>query len=362
MKKYLILSVIGFSFAFVLTACLHSSPKVHGDPIVYEISYQTPGTEGAMVEASGIIMVPQSGTGPFPMLSCQHGTIFDRHVAPSYTDSCPEAKAWLSELAAKGYLVVMADYIGLGRSGKDFHPYFHAQTEATAARDMIRAARKYCHEHGILLSNKLFLAGYSQGGHVTAALQRLLQTDHQSEFTITASAIMAAPFDLSMLFSHHVSNPGTISSAVTSLMVTTFNRIYTINPGCRDLLRRPWDSTIPALLDFNHPEAEVITTLNASPSDIFQSGFLAGFNAGTHPFNLALEKNQVYDWRPQVPTLLVFSMADEVVPYTIENKAYARWLELGGKVDSVNLGNVYNHGEGFIPALMKAKEWFDKFR
>jgi hypothetical protein len=132
-----------------------------------------------MVTASGVLFVPPAGNGPFPLLSCQHGTLFSRKVAPSYTDSCPEAQAWLSEFAAKGYVVVMADYIGLGKAGTSRHPYFHAETEATAARDMIRAARKFCEDQGILLGSKLFLASYIQGGHVTASLQRLIQNDNQ---------------------------------------------------------------------------------------------------------------------------------------------------------------------------------------
>ncbi|MEI7500754.1 MAG: lipase family protein [Bacteroidota bacterium] len=344
-----------------LAACKNNDEKP-GNVKVYELSYQTPGVDGTMVNASGIVMVPPSGTGPFPLLSCQHGTIFYKEVAPSYLDSCQEAQAWLSEFAANGYVVVMADYIGLGKTAKTLHPYFHAQTEATAARDMIRAAKKFCEDNGILLNNKLFLAGYSQGGHVTSSLQRLLQANHSGEFSITASAIMAAPFDLSMLFRHHITNPNTISTAVTSLMVKTFNWIYTISPNYQDFFIKPYDSIVPALLDFNHNETEVINTLKVPPVNIFQPTFLADVNTGTHSFNKAMEKNEVYDWRPIVPTLLVFSMADEVVPYTIENKAYARWLELGGNVDSVNLGNVYNHSNGFIPALMKAKEWFDKYK
>jgi hypothetical protein len=54
-------------------------------------------------------------------------------------------------------------------------------------------------------------------------------------------------------------------------------------------------------------------------------------------------------------------MADDVVPFAIGEKAYARMVDLGGNVDTVNLGNVYNHADGFLPALMKAKEWFDTF-
>lgn len=255
----------------------------------------------------------------------------------------------------------MADYIGLGQAGTTLHPYFHTQTEATATRDMLRAAREFCADEGILLNDKLFLVGYSQGGHVTASLQRLFEEENATEFPVTASAIMAAPLDLRMLFNHHVTKPNTVSSAVTSLMANTFNWIYTFNPDPAAIFQTPYDTMVPVLLDFNHPEAMVIQTLNNPPSTIFQPQFLAEVAAGTHPFSTAMDTNQVFDWSPQSPTILVYSMADEVVPFAIEEKAYTRMLDLGGNVDTVNTGNIYNHADGFLPALMKAKEWFDTF-
>jgi hypothetical protein len=40
--------------------------------------------------------------------------------------------------AARGYVVVAADYVGLGVS-ETFHPYLHAESEATAVVDALRA-------------------------------------------------------------------------------------------------------------------------------------------------------------------------------------------------------------------------------
>lgn len=329
---------------------------------IYELTYKTAGVDGTILDASGIVMIPPYGNGPFPLLSAQHGTIFDRHVAPTYLDSCSEAQAWLMEVAANGYVVAMADFIGLGKAGTTLHPYFHTRTEATASRDMLRAVRDFCAAQGFLLNDKLFLVGYSQGGHVTASLQRLLEEEHAVEFPITASAIMAAPLDLYMLFQHHVTTPNAISSAVTSLMVNTFNWIYTLSPDLNTIFRQPYGTLVPVLLDFNHPESTVIQNLSNPPDMVFQVQFLKDVAAGTHPFNNALTTNQVFDWDPQAPTILVYSMADEVVPFAIGQKAYTRMLELGGDVDTVNLGNIHNHANGFLPALMKAKEWFDTFK
>jgi len=360
MKTILSIPVIVILLLIFSSGCMKNKVK-SGKARIHELTYQTPGVDGKMIAASGILILPPSGDGPFPVVSCQHGTIFFREVAPSYTDSCAEAQAWMTEMAVNGYVVVMANYIGLGKSGTTPHPYFHAKTEATAARDMIRAARDYCKKQNIELSEKLFLAGYSQGGHVTASLQRLIEQDQAYEFKITASAIMAAPFDLEMLWNHHVTKPNMISSAVTSLMFKTYFDIYQFGDSFGQFLEKPYDTLIPKLLDYTYPENYVIASFRDSPSAIFKPWFLKEIAEGKHPFALNLRKNEVYNWSPKFPTRLVFSMGDEVVPYTIENKAFTRWIELGGNVDSVNLGQKYNHGDGFLPALHEAKKWFDSF-
>jgi hypothetical protein len=47
------------------------------------------------------------------------------------------------------------------------------------------------------LDGRLFLIGYSQGGHATAAAHRELEARHANEFTVTAAAPMAGALDLS---------------------------------------------------------------------------------------------------------------------------------------------------------------------
>ncbi|MBN1198974.1 MAG: hypothetical protein JXA23_06460 [Bacteroidales bacterium] len=110
-----------------------------------------------------------------------------------------------------------------------------------------------------------------------------------------------------------------------------------------EIYQPPYDTLVPGLLDFNHPETVVIQTLNTPPVDIFQPLFLAEVAAGTNPFNAALETNQAFDWSPQAPTILVYSMADEVIPFGICDASYATMLDLGGNVDTINTGLLLCH-------------------
>ncbi|MCX6162152.1 MAG: hypothetical protein NTV87_12575 [Ignavibacteriae bacterium] len=360
-KKHKIIVLFLFVFMSLPAISVCEFGIVSDSSKIYDITYQTAGTDGKQINASGIIMVP-AGEGPFPVLSCQHGTLFSRNVAPTYFESCPEAQV-LYELAVKsGYIVVMADYIGLGKEGKSPHPYFHAETEGTASRDMLIASMDILKMKNVKYNGRLFLAGYSQGGHVTASLQRLLENSREIEFNITAAAIMAAPFDIHQLWLNHYDNPVAISSAVTSLMVKTFYDIYGIGDSYSEFFKSPYDKLVPELLDYGHPEEEVINTLKAPPKDIFQPEFVSSVKEGKHRFVEKLKENEVYNWTPKSPAIIVYSMGDEVVNYSIDKNAFIKMKESGGNVKEIILGANPDHANGFVPAIQEALEWFASFK
>ncbi|MFO0359299.1 MAG: lipase family protein, partial [Flavobacteriales bacterium] len=167
--------------------------EVQSEVDFYKIKYMTPHPDGSMVEVSGALCVPSDLDCPLPMGSYQHGTISARDEAPSN----PNGEALIGVLyAAVGYIIVMPDYIGLGDSPL-LHPYVHADSQASTSLDMIRAARDLQSTLGYTWDEQLFLFGYSQGGHATAALQRLIETEFGDEFTITGSAPMSGPYDIS---------------------------------------------------------------------------------------------------------------------------------------------------------------------
>ena len=49
------------------------------------------------------------------------------------------------------------------------HPYMVALPSATSVVDMIRAGKNLCDSLNVLISEDVFLAGYSEGGFVTMA-------------------------------------------------------------------------------------------------------------------------------------------------------------------------------------------------
>ena len=168
------------------------------DVSCYKLTYKTPDASAALINASGLVCLPATRIGGSPVLSYQHGTIFQDSDAPSSFPTSPESLVG-AIFAAIGYIAVLPDYIGYGDSTALLHPYVHAATLASATVDMNRAARVFFKEPGInaVTNGQLFLAGYSEGGYATLATQRLMEQSLSAEFPITASEPGAGPYDLS---------------------------------------------------------------------------------------------------------------------------------------------------------------------
>jgi hypothetical protein len=160
---------------------------------IYKVIYKTLDARGGNTICSGAIVIPDIVGKSFPFFAYQHGTTTHRFDVPSYGS----AELNVGIIAgATGYVACLTDYVGLGDS-PGFHPYIHAKSEATSVVDILRATRHYCRQNNINLNGQIFLAGYSQGGHSTMAAHRELEQKHANEFTVTASAPLSGPYDVS---------------------------------------------------------------------------------------------------------------------------------------------------------------------
>ncbi len=188
-------------------ACPGTKSKVGTNPIRFmSLTYETTNVNGNPTRASAALLIPATGAKHFSIVSYQHGTTVRRDNAPSQARKWTEGWVIGACYASQGYAVVAADYLGYGDS-TEYHPYIHADSEATAAADALRAAKQAARNLGFEFDGKLFLSGYSQGGHATMALHRYLQEELNSEFTVSASAPMAGPYELAETVRLALQNP-----------------------------------------------------------------------------------------------------------------------------------------------------------
>ena len=199
----------------------------------YYIQYNTVGGKGEATTASGALMVPTGAagqcSGPRPVVLYAHGTNPDRtlNIADITNTSNTEGALIAAMFAAQGYIVVAPNYAGYDTSTLDYHPYLNADQQSKDMIDALTAARTALPKTMTASTSdngKLFITGYSQGGHVAMATHRAMQA---AGMTVTASAPMSGPYALEALGDAVFYGQVNIGSTIfTPLLVTSFQEAY----------------------------------------------------------------------------------------------------------------------------------------
>ncbi|CAA6812686.1 MAG: Lysophospholipase (EC [uncultured Thiotrichaceae bacterium] len=164
------------------------------DVDLYKLVYTTLDADEQIVNASGLVVIPKkdSQVGS-PLLSYQHGTIFYNTEAPS-NDLTTIAPPIL--LGSLGFVTIAPDYVGYGESHRHPHPYLLQKQSAAVGIDLLIASKKWLGQQSIPLNSQLFLTGYSQGGYVTMAMHKALETLNDITMKVTAAVPAAGPYHI----------------------------------------------------------------------------------------------------------------------------------------------------------------------
>lgn len=324
---------------------------------IASIIYRTIDPNGNIVDASGVVIYPHIDES-FPMVSWHHGTQTKR----SNVGSQNFYNAFDGIIAASlGYIVSEPDYLGLGVS-QMLHPYHHEETSASTSIDMMRAARQYCNQNEIVYNDKLFLAGYSQGGYVTLAVQKEIEANLTDEFSITASAPMAGAHDLMGTALFLVRNPDYDRPSFLSYLALAYDDIYGWN-RLSDIFQSPYDELVPELYDGAKTTSEIDDDLPNAVNLLFKESFLNGLiNGQSDYFSTALMQNSLLDWNPIAPITIIHGNADTFVPY--ENAITTQEVLLNNGAAFVDLVTIDggDHGTSVLPAIEYTINWFNTFR
>ncbi len=260
----------------------------------HRLTYRTLDGSGRPITASGLVSIPVKPAGaPSPVLSYQHGTLFKDAQAPSNHAVASEVAV---VMAALGYIVVAADYVGYGVSAGAPHPYLMAAPSAAAVLDLLTAARTWKREQGIADNGQLFLAGYSQGGHVTLAAHRAMQAGNSPHLhRLVASVAGAGPYHLDIT------------------MNALLRRVREQHPVVGALLA---PSIVQALGGTLQRELRRVLVRRMVPKDadvVLQTSFIDNHLSGDYAANARL--SNVDDWTPQAPLSFFHGDDDRTVPH-----------------------------------------------
>lgn len=315
------------------------------DVQMVNVTYATVAPDGVTpTDASGVVMIPSGAAcpGPYPLLSYSRGTDMDKARALA-TPGDEEASLVAALVASQGFIVAASDYLGYAASTWPYHPYLHSNSEATANVDILRAAREIAASRGIGLTGRVFLTGYSQGGHASLATQKLIETSFAAEFTVAGAGHMSGPYNL----------VGSVQQALEKLplgdlgstyyvpfTVTSLQKVYgDLYATPRQFFKDPYDATIEGL--FPGPSdvgLEDLITENKLPillSSLVTDDFVKEALNPASPLYRALSLNSPIDFVPKAPTLLCGGSRDPVVAFDNTRDAAAAFSANGAPALSV---------------------------
>jgi len=295
---------------------------------VMRITYKTKDIDGKEITASGAIFIPVT-TDPASMISVQHGTIMRDEEAPSYFSTQSRDASFGPLFGALGYILVYPDYIGYGASKDSPHPYEHRESLASASLDMIRAAKELLNSRPeITWNNNLYLAGYSEGGYASMSLLKKIEDEAKNEVVLKAASCGAGAYDKTAFMNYIINEPteGIASNNRLYLWVLlSYDRIYGLNRPMSAYFKEPFASQIA--------QNGLQTQLDVSFNSIFNEAFVKGINDGTDTdFIAAVKDNNVFDWKPSTPLLLVHGDKDNTVFYFNTQNAYNAMKARGANV------------------------------
>ncbi len=378
-----------------------------------KVTYQSTGADGKVHSMTGLLILPRAifGAKPsVPILMYQHGTEVYRPFSPSRylthqdrpTDY-PEVMV-AAAIASTGYAVALVDYEGMG-DNTDTQPHVVGATLAQQVVDLLRASRDIIggtagnSSSPCTWNAQLFLMGYSEGGYVTMAATRELQLNHAAEFTITASAPLSGPHDLSGVMRGVILSNSTFKAPYfLPMLLTSYNYAYggqttLFSPGSAML--PPYNTTIPPLFDGTSTSDTISVAMGMTfspvnlivPKSTLTQQFIDQLTLDTSPVVALLKENDSYRlpgqvnsvWVPNVPMRMIHHKSDDLVPYGNSQVAFNAFSTAGAKnhvlrgpgVELVAEPVLINfssdpvktvHFAAAFPEMSDGWKWLDSFR
>ena len=380
-----------------------ATPAAKCDIKIEKVSYPTVGAAGERTNATAALMLPSGDSadcqGDRPILLYAHGTTTDKdydftQVANTQNPAVGESTLIAANFAAQGYIVVAPNYAGYDDSELDYHPYLVAEQQATDMADALDSAREIIARQkrandsdyvNVDDSGKLFISGYSQGGHVAMATARLLEQNNEP---VTAISPSSGPYALAAfgdaIFAGNVNIGatrfapllatglqkayGNVYNNTTDIFTANYantqlpsllsfsqlvaanklpdNALFEAKPTNNPVLDQLSDSDLPfAFLGFaddnyliktDFRAAYVTDALQNPDSLVAKTGVLPAANPQNN-LRKALKDNDLRGYIPKMPTLLCGGNQDPTVYYDLNTGSMTAILQQASVAPNANL-------------------------
>lgn len=293
------------------------------------------------LKQSGKLLLPEKG--PIKnLVLVSHYTIGSNDEAPSM---CFPMEGMV---AAKGYAVVIADYIGYGITADRIHPYMHTRSTSQSVVDMALAVKPFLEHIGRVPEEKeVILMGYSQGGSTTMAVMDMLQDSYRSVFPIKRVFAGGGPYDLAATFDYSMEVDKTGIPCAIPMIVQGVNDGESLGLNMKDFFK---GSLLENYKEWINTKKYTVAEINKMIGSRYLHDIMTDLgrdktSGETARLYRALLKNSVLNFRPEAPVYMFHSREDQTVPFinAIQAENYFKLNDV-----RFNFGDYGQHAMGCI--------------
>ena len=320
------------------------------DVTMTSMDYQTAGVQpGEFSNSTAVVLLPSGANcpaGPAPLMAYARGTeVFKARALAAGNPIDPETFLLMAMYASQGYAVVATDYLGFAGSAYPYHPYLHADSEATTVIDSIRAARNVAGTAGVALSGKVMISGYSAGGHASMAAQRAIERGGVTDINLVAGGHMSGPYNLAQSIVNGAATPIAGGQYFVPFFITAWQKVYgNLYAKPTDVFLAPYATDIDKIFPGPFTYTTMVTSGKVPPDvnylpKLFQPAYLADLSSNSaNPTNVAARKNDLLGWTPKNKIALCGGAQDPTVPFALHAKvAQADFATRGVTVAAIDV-------------------------
>jgi pimeloyl-ACP methyl ester carboxylesterase len=310
------------------------------------------------IAATGLLAVPVLKGSSFPVVSYQHGTVFRKSQVPSIPEQSPETQLMIAQFAGQGYILMAADYFGMGAT-QEPQGYLVKASHQRACFDMLQSGRQIIKTLG-LSENQLYLAGWSQGGFVTLAFSEYLEELSQPTVAVaTASAPSEAFASLSgfLMFPRKIDPDW--ANMLFILTAFSYEEYYGLPGLGRSLIQAEHYQLCRDFYDDKDVDyAKIPTDLKKLiKPEFFNATYFENSTYGKALKNVEVNRRIV-----QTPTRTYYGGSDEVIPVGMGQLVQTYQMASGSgntKAQAISAGDDATHRFTYARAVPQWKLWFD---
>ena len=266
----------------------------------------------------------------------------------------------IAQFAAQGYIVIGADYFGMGTS-KEKDSYMVMRSQVQACYDMYEASKIILAKEG-MISTDLFITGWSQGAVITMGL---LEKMEGFGVKVKAAGTAAAQCDGYIITNGYLNFPRKIDAPwVTTMFILTafsFEEYYKI-PGLAQGLFTADQYEISKRLYLKDTSVK----LQEVPTDLHKLIRPEFFNPQYYKqseYGRLMGELHPYQWVIKTPLRMYYGDIDESLSIGLARMPYEYQKAIGNNlVEVFSAGPDANHRITYGRAVPQWKTWFESMK